>query len=62
MFKILGVLLLGYVGYGLTTRQIYGKYRAWGRTFQREEEPWNYWSTIVAYSALAVALFFFGSR
>ena len=63
MFKILGALLLCYVAYGLNTGQIYGKYRFWGRTFQRDETPWLYWSAIVVYSLLGVALiFFFGLR
>lgn len=63
MFKILGVLLGCYVVYGFSAGQIYGRYRAWGRMFRREEEPWLYWSTMVAYSALTVALiFFFGSK
>jgi hypothetical protein len=56
MFKMLGVAVGLYVGYGLLTREIYGKSGAFGRTFQRDEDPRGYWSTVVAYSLLALAL------
>jgi hypothetical protein len=62
MFRILGILVLGYVGYGLLTGQIYGRYHAVGRTFQRDADPWLYWSTLVVYFILAIALFFFFGR
>jgi hypothetical protein len=62
MFRILGILVLGYVGYGLFTGQIYGRYHAGGRTFQRDADPWLYWSTLVVYFILAIALFFFFGR
>jgi hypothetical protein len=63
MFKILGVLVAVYVAHGFVTGEIYGRSRAWGRTFRRDEEPWKYWSAIISYSLLAIALFFvFGSR
>jgi hypothetical protein len=59
MFKILGVLVAGYVTYGFVTGEIYGRYRAWGRTFRRDEDPWRYWGAMVSYSLLATALIFF---
>jgi hypothetical protein len=63
MFKILGALLICYVAHGLSTGQIYGRYRAWGRTFRRDDDPWLYWSTMAVYSLLAMALIFlFGLR
>jgi hypothetical protein len=62
MFQILGILLLCYVAYCFTTGEIYGRYRAWGRTFQRDAEPWLYWSTIASYCALALALIFLFGR
>ena len=63
MFRILGALLICYVAYGLSTGQISGRYRAWGRMFRRDEAPWLYWPTILVYSLLAVALIFlFGLR
>jgi hypothetical protein len=51
--------MLCYVGHGLVTGRTFGRYNTWGRTFQRDADPWLYWSTLVAYSVLAVALFFF---
>lgn len=63
MLAILGILLLGYVGYGILTGQVYGRYHAGGRTFTRDDDPWHYWSTLAVYSFLAVALiFWFGHR
>jgi len=63
MFKLLGALVLAYTLYGLASGRIYGRYHAWGRSFARESEPFLYWSTIVAYIALGIALIFlFGRR
>jgi amino acid permease len=63
MFKILGVLLFFYVAISFATGNIYAKDRAWGRTYRRDENPWNYWSTLVIYSLLSIAMFFlFGRR
>jgi hypothetical protein len=62
MFKLAGILLSFYVVYGLVNGRIYGRYRAGGRMFYREADPWLYWSTLLVYSLLAVALIvFFGS-
>ena len=63
MFKILGILLLCYVGYGFLTGRVYGRYHAGGWTFTQNDDPWYYWSTLAVYSLLAIALiFFFGHR
>jgi len=63
MFKLLGILVLAYTAYGLVSGEIYGRYHAWGRSFLRDDEPFLYWSTIVAYIALGFALIFlFGKR
>jgi hypothetical protein len=56
MFKVLGGLLAGYVLYCLYTGRTFAKSGAWGREFAREDAPFNYWSTIVVYALLAVAL------
>jgi hypothetical protein len=62
MFKLLGILLSFYVVYGFVNGRVYGRYRAGGRMFYREADPWLYWSTLVVYSLLAIALIlFFGS-
>ena len=63
MFKMLGVLVAGYVIYGFVTGEIYARSGFWGRTFRRDEEPWKYWGAMISYSLLAIALiFFFGPR
>lgn len=62
MFRILGILLLFYVGYCLLTGRVYGVYHAWGRSFQRDTDPWHYWSTLAVYILLSIALFFLFGR
>jgi hypothetical protein len=59
LFKVLGVAVTLYVVYGLVSGAVYAKYRAWGRTFQREEDAAGYWSAIAAYVVLAGLLLFF---
>jgi hypothetical protein len=58
MFKVLAIPLLGYVIYSMSQGAIFTKSGVWGRTFRRTEEPWSYWSSVAAYSGLAIAMFF----
>ncbi|HET7546810.1 MAG TPA: hypothetical protein VFJ86_03530 [Usitatibacter sp.] len=58
LFKVLGVLVAAYAGYGLATGTIYGRSGIWGRTWRRDEDAWGYWSAIVAYLVLALMLIF----
>jgi hypothetical protein len=58
MFKMLGLAVGLYVGYGLLTREVYAKSGISGRIFRRDDDPRGYWSAIVAYSLLALALLF----
>ena len=58
MFKVLAVLLALYVVQALATGVVYGKSGTWGRSMQRSEQPWGYWSTIGVYAALVLALAF----
>jgi hypothetical protein len=58
MFKLLGVAVGLYVGYGLLSREIYARSGPGGRLFRRDEDPRGYWSAIVAYSLLTLALVF----
>lgn len=62
MFRILGIVLLCYVGYGFATGRVYGRYHAWGQSFSRDDDPWRYWSTLVIYLLLAFALILFFGR
>jgi hypothetical protein len=38
---------------------VHAKYRAWGRTFRREDDARSYWSAIGAYSVVAALLLFY---
>jgi hypothetical protein len=58
LFKVLGVLVGAYAGYGLFTGEIYGRSGVWGRTFRRDEDRFGCWSAIVAYAVLALMLLF----
>ena len=58
LFRMLGVVVAGYVAYGLATGAIHAKSGAWGRPFRRDEDARGYWSAIAAYSFLAAMLFF----
>jgi len=58
LFKILGVLLACYVVHALTTGAVYARSGAWGRAFRRDEHAWSYWSAIIAYVLLSLALVF----
>lgn len=57
MFKLIGALVLLYVGYSLCAGRTFAKRGAWGRELRRDEHPVGYWSTIAVYALLAVALF-----
>lgn len=56
LFKLLGLLLALYTLLSVLRGEVYAKERAWGRTFRRAEEPGWFWSIIVIYSGLSIAL------
>jgi len=56
LFKLLGVLLALYTLLSVLRGEVYAKDRAWGRTFRRADEPRWFWSIIVIYCGLSVAL------
>jgi len=58
-FRLLGVLLGLYVAYGLANGEVYARSGPWGRTFYRDQDAWRYWSAIVVYCGLTVALLFY---
>lgn len=58
IFKILGVLLACYAVRALTTGAVYARSGVWGRTFRREEHAWQYWSALIVYALLSLALVF----
>ena len=72
LFKALGILVLCYVARSYVRGEVYGRShfavqalrQDWirGRTYRRDSAPFAYWSWLVIYSVLAVALFFFVGR
>lgn len=58
LFPALGTVLALYVVYALVTGRVYAKHRFWGRAWERETDPVPYWSGIVVYSGLSLALWF----
>jgi len=59
VFKLLGALLILYLAHALSTGQVYARRGVWGAFSRRDDEPVRYWSTIVIYAVLAVALLFY---
>jgi succinate dehydrogenase/fumarate reductase cytochrome b subunit len=58
LFRVLGLLLAGYIVVAVLSGAVYAKSAVWGRTFRRAEEPLRYWSAIAAYALLSLALMF----
>jgi hypothetical protein len=58
IFKLAGALLAAYVLRCIASGSVYARSGIWGRTFRREEERWNFWGAILAYSLLSLALLF----
>lgn len=56
LFALLGVLVLAYAGWSAFSGSVYARHRAWGRRIERSEEPLYFWSVIVIYGLLGVAL------
>jgi hypothetical protein len=57
-FKLLGAALVIYVAYALAYGRVYARHGVWGKSYSRDDDPWSYWSSIVVYVGLAVALLF----
>jgi hypothetical protein len=58
-FDLLGVCVALYASYAAVTGSVFVRHRAWGRTVLRSDEPIYFWSVIVIYGLLAVALVFY---
>lgn len=58
VFKLLGVLVALYVAYALSIGEVYAKRGIWGAASTRAEQPVLYWSAMVVYAILALALLF----
>lgn len=58
MFHLLAALLALYVARCLATGEVFAKSGPWGRTFRREDQSFEYWSSIVVYTGIVLALLF----
>ena len=56
LFKLLGVLLLVYVGYAIWRGEVFAKSGAWGTIHVRDASPHAFWGVIIVYSLLGLAL------
>jgi len=58
LFRPLGLLLACYAAFGVATGTLYAKSGPLGRSFRRDEDPFQFWCTFVVYCGLAAALVF----
>ena len=56
MFIFLGTLVGVYTAYSACTGSVYARRGAWGAMVQREESPFQFWSVIVCYALLSIAM------
>lgn len=58
VFRLTGALLGLYIVRCLVRGEVYARSGPWARTFRRDAEAFEYWSTLVVYAALTLALIF----
>lgn len=56
LFKFLGVMLAIYVIYAIKSGEVYAKSGASGQTVSLEASPGYFWTVIVIYGGLSLAL------
>ena len=56
MFKALGILVGLYAAYAALAGSVYAKSGPGGRSIHRHEEPRYFWTVIVIYAGLSIAL------
>lgn len=56
MFKALGLLLGLYVAYATLQGKVYAKDGVRGKTISRSESPRAFWTVVLIYACLALAL------
>lgn len=59
LFKGIGILVFIYTVYCLFTGEVYAKDGASGRTVIKADEPGYFWTIMVIYLGLSIAVFFF---
>lgn len=56
MFKLLGVLVLGYVLFAAWRGEVFARTGLWGKTLRRADAPHYFWLVIACYGLLGLAL------
>lgn len=56
MFILLGILVGIHTIYAACTGSVYARRGAWGAMILRAESPFNFWSVIVCYALLSIAM------
>ena len=56
MFKILGIIVGLYTLYAVVTGQVIARSGALGKRYFRDETPRTFWTVIVVYTLLTIAL------
>ena len=56
MFTLLGVLVALYTVYAVARGEVVATHRAWGRRIGRSSNPRAFWSVVVVYAGLSLAL------
>lgn len=56
LFKLLGVLVIGYTLYSARRGEVYARSGLWGKTILRAQSPHYFWAVIVIYGVLGLAL------
>lgn len=56
VFKLLGILVGIYTIYAVSKGEVFAKSGPWGRTVSREDSPEYFWTVVVIYGGLALAL------
>jgi hypothetical protein len=56
MFKVIGVLVALYTAYAAISGKVYASSGVFGRTILRRDSPRYFWTVIIVYAGLSVAL------
>jgi hypothetical protein len=56
LFQIVALPVALYTLYAVIAGEVFAKAGVWGKTITRDDQPVEYWMTIVIYAALALAL------
>lgn len=56
MYKLLGVVLMIYTVFSMFQGEIYAKSGVWGNVVERTKHPVYFWTVVLIYLALSLAL------